>query len=563
MKLRSTLLILFCGLTISLIIGQETISSEYYEPERIDDPYMPPSKKSPSTSKAFGRSSDHFFCTQVNIDSTGANFLNDAANEPTIAINPLNPNEMVIAWRQFDNIESNFRQAGYGYTTDGGLTWTSATPIEPGVFRSDPVLRSDDEGRFYYNSLTLVDTVLVEIFTHTFISDEIGKWDEGTFAFGGDKQWMAIGKSRSGNPRIYLSWSINFTICDGSFTQSFNGGESYRDCVYAEFDTFLGTLHVGQENNLYAVGWHEDELYCRISDHRNTDRLWESSTLVDLGGTLATRDGPNPGGLLGQVDIGTDISSIDNQRYVYILSSVVPHTDEDPCDLMFARSTDGGLNFESPIRINSDEASTNYQWFGTMSVAPNGRIDVVWLDTRDEPGTLLSALYYSFSEDHGVTWSTDQKLTESFDPHVGWPNQNKMGDYFDMKSSDEGAHLAWCGTFNGEQDVYYAFIQPEGITTSVDEVTPLDNMLNLKILPNPSVSLPSIEISSTLSLDIQIQLLNIQGLVLSKGTLKNQGTQEVSLTNILNVPKPLTRGVYFLQFSAKNYGSIVKKIVIQ
>ena len=46
-------------------------------------------------------------------------------------------------------------------------------------------------------------------------------------------------------------------------------------------------------------------------------------------------------------------------------------------------------------------------------------------------------------------------LTPAFDPHVGWPQQNKMGDYFDMNSDDLGADLAYAATFNGEQDVYY------------------------------------------------------------------------------------------------------------
>jgi len=408
-----------------------------------------------------------------------------------------------------------------------------------------------------------VDSVVLEIFTHTFISDEIGKWDEGTFAFGGDKQWMAIGKTRNGNQRIYLSWSIDFTICEGSFTQSFDGGESYQDCIYAEFDRFAGTLHVGQDNNLYAVGWHEGKVHCRISDHRNTDWLWPTTTVVDLGGSLLTRAGPNPQGLLGQVDIATDVNRSDQQSYVYILSSVAPNTDDDPCDLMFARSTDGGLSFETPIKINTDESTNNYQWFGTMSVAPNGRIDVIWLDTRDEPGTFLSALYYSFSEDHGVTWSTNQKLTDSFDPHVGWPNQNKMGDYFDMKSSDEGAHLAWCGTFNGEQDVYYAFIQPEGVSTSINEVVSLDHKLELKIWPNPSVTLPSMNLSSIIPLDVHIQLANLHGIVLSQGSLSHQGDRTISLSSILDVQRPLSTGVYFLRITSKNYGSIVKKIIIQ
>jgi hypothetical protein len=42
-----------------------------------------------------------------------------------------------------------------------------------------------------------------------------------------------------------------------------------------------------------------------------------------------------------------------------------------------------------------------------------------------------------------------------FDSWVGWPNQNKIGDYYDMISDDVGAHVAWAATFNGEQDVYY------------------------------------------------------------------------------------------------------------
>ncbi len=125
---------------------------------------------------------------------------------------------------------------------------------------------------------------------------------------------------------------------------------------------------------------------------------------------------------------------------------------------MFARSTNGGISFSSPIKINNDNNTTAYQWFGTMSVAPNGRIDVIWLDTRDNPGTYLSALYYSNSKDGGVTWSSNERLSDYFNPHVGWPQQNKMGDYFDMISDINGAYLAWAGTFNGEQDVYYSFI---------------------------------------------------------------------------------------------------------
>ncbi len=69
---------------------------------------------------------------------------------------------MAIGWRQFNTVTSNFRQAGYGYTTNGGQTWTFPGVIEPGVFRSDPVLDSDVDGNFYYNSLTNNPIIIVK-----------------------------------------------------------------------------------------------------------------------------------------------------------------------------------------------------------------------------------------------------------------------------------------------------------------------------------------------------------------------------------------------------------------
>src|SRR5205809_2927313 len=77
---------------------------------------------------------------QVNVDANGNNIVGDAANEPSICLDPTNPNRMAVGWRQFNNVGSNFRQAGVGFTTDGGVTWTFPGVLQSGVFRSDPVL---------------------------------------------------------------------------------------------------------------------------------------------------------------------------------------------------------------------------------------------------------------------------------------------------------------------------------------------------------------------------------------------------------------------------------------
>ena len=137
---------------------------------------------------------------------------------------------------------------------------------------------------------------------------------------------------------------------------------------------------------------------------------------------------------------------------------------------MFARSTDGGQSFSAPQRINDDPVNHDkWHWFGTLSVAPNGRIDVVWYDTRNAANNTDSQLFYSYSTDGGVTWSPNVAVSKSFNPFEGWPNQNKIGDYITIVSDHTGGNVAYSATFNfdpsrgqHEQDIYFVRVSPSG-----------------------------------------------------------------------------------------------------
>ena len=74
---------------------------------------------------------DGYESIQVNVNAQGNNIVGDAANEPSIAIDPTNPSRMAIGWRQFDTIRSDFRQSGGSYSHDGGQTWTFPGVLEP------------------------------------------------------------------------------------------------------------------------------------------------------------------------------------------------------------------------------------------------------------------------------------------------------------------------------------------------------------------------------------------------------------------------------------------------
>ena len=429
-----------------------------------DDDYVPDLREFQGRSPGYKYSMSNIVTTQVNVDQNGQNIVGDAANEPSIAVDPNDPNKMAIGWRQFNTVTNNFRQAGYGYTTNGGQTWTFPGVIEPGIFRSDPVLDYDVDGNFYYNSLTNSPEYMCKVFKS---SDGGSTWNSGTFAQGGDKQWMTIDKTDGpGTGHIYAYWTSFYSVCyPGFFTRSTNGGGSFEDCITIPNDPYWGTLMVGSSGELYVGGSTGfDFLVAKSTNAQISGQTvaWDMTTFVNLDGFITYGIGPNPDGLGGQTSIAVDTSSGSYNGNVYLLCSVERNSTSDPLDVMFARSTNGGVSFSSPIKINDDVSTTAYQWFGTMSVGPNGRIDVVWLDTRNNPIN-ISALYYSNSNDGGVTWSPNERLSDYFNSHLGWPNQNKMGDYFHMVSDSNGASLAWAATFNGEQDVYYSYISDSTI----------------------------------------------------------------------------------------------------
>src|SRR6266705_2744653 len=125
-------------------------------------------------------------------------FISYAANEPSIAVDPTDGNKITIGWRQFDSVLSNFRQGGWGYTTDGGTTWTFPGVLENNVFRSDPVTNSNEVGNFFY--LSLQSDVNLSFFCENMYRSTNGgqSWTElqaDRLAGGGDKEWFTIDKT--------------------------------------------------------------------------------------------------------------------------------------------------------------------------------------------------------------------------------------------------------------------------------------------------------------------------------------------------------------------------------
>jgi hypothetical protein len=413
-----------------------------------------------------------FVSYQANVDANGNNIVGDAANECSIAVDPTNRNKMVIGWRQFNSVTSNFRQGGWGYTTDAGLTWHFPGVLENNVFRSDPVLSSDETGRFFYNSLlqSLCDNIYRSINGGQSWTELQGDGAAG----GGDKQWFTIDKTNgTGHGFQYQDWDTSTCSGSGQFSRSTDGGATWQATINLPNSIQFGTLDVDTNGNLFVGGEPASGsggFYClRSSNAQNGSQTptFDRITNVNLGGQL-NGGGINPAGLDGQSFLAIDKSGGPTNNNVYMLASVTPNGQGSGTEVMFTRSTNGGQSFSAPVRITDDPVVVGrWHWFGTFAVAPNGRLDAVWYDTRNSGNNINSQLFYSYSIDAGVTWSQNVAVTPAFNPQEGYPNQSKIGDYITMVSDNTGSNVAYSATFNfnpsrnqHEEDVYYVHVQP-------------------------------------------------------------------------------------------------------
>jgi hypothetical protein len=440
--------------------------------ETYDNPPAPPRKieTSPRMISQLGT----FTSFQANVDANGNNILGDAANECSISVDPTNLSKMTIAWRQFNSVTSNFRQAGWGFTTDGGAHWTFPGVLQNGVFRSDPVTNSDEIGQFFY--LSLQSDVNLSFFCDDLWRSTNGgqTWVERSpdrGAGGGDKQWFTIDKT-NGPGHGFQYQSDDGINCSGGgvqFQRSTDGGVTWQAPIVVPGGTDLGTLDVDTNGNLFIGGEGFSNFNCVRSSNAQfggQTPTFDRTTSVNLGGSLGS-GGINPAGLDGQLFLAIDRSGSPTNNNIYMLASVVP-PGRSTTDVMFVRSTDGGLTFSAPRRINDDPVNpSKWHWFGTLSVAPNGRIDSVWYDTRNAANNTDSQLFYSFSTDGGVTWAANVAVSNSFNPFEGYPNQSKIGDYITIVSDNTGGNVAYSATFNfnatrgqHEEDVYYVRVAP-------------------------------------------------------------------------------------------------------
>jgi hypothetical protein len=114
----------------------------------------------------------------------------------------------------------------------------------------------------------------------------------------------------------------------------------------------------------------------------------------------------------------------------------------------------GGDDWEGPVRVNDTQVgdgSTQYR--PALFVAPNGRLDLVYYDRREDSKDILNEVSYQASFDEGESFSERVPISdESFSSRIGFGSDRglpDLGSRLGLVSTDERAMAVWSDTRAG------------------------------------------------------------------------------------------------------------------
>ncbi|HEV2105043.1 MAG TPA: hypothetical protein VGU27_04875, partial [Candidatus Eisenbacteria bacterium] len=215
-----------------------------------------------------------------------------AQSEEDVAMLGLNG---ICAWNNGQGFFSLFDTQGFGYTTNGGATWTNVgIPHPPGVqnmyWFSDPVVTVNQKtGEFYYTGLTSPNSSTdgVSVARGHFAAGAF-VWDSVTVVRTGpntqiffDKEWMAA-DSASGN--LYLTYTSFGVNGDSIVFQRSTDGGSHWDSPQVVNTSGFGSV----QGSRPAVG-PNGEVYVTWQEFGATNDFMDVRTSTDQGVTFGSQ----------------------------------------------------------------------------------------------------------------------------------------------------------------------------------------------------------------------------------------------------------------------------------
>jgi len=382
--------------------------------------------------------------------------------EPTIAVNPRSPNQVVVAFQG---------PAEVAYSQDSARTFAPATgTAQPDWRRNGDVSLAFDARGLAYLSYIAIDS-----------QGSAYYWGHGSGRNGvivrrsldGGKTWEPGGAqvrvppvsantpfqdmerlfSDNGAHSPYaghlyigwIEWQLERSVM--LFSRSVDSGRTWAPAIRISTHAglprdgngglvgFLGT--VGPDGTIYAT-WHDGSHIVFTTSRDGGHSFAPSRPIIETGpGYMGAIPDLGPVfGAMGFPQIGVD------PRGTTLYVTWSDYTNGD-IDVFLSRSLDGGRTWSPRLRVNSDPLHNGAdQFFQWMAVDPvTGAVYVQFYDRRGDPANRKTTVTLARSTDQGRTFANYAWTDTPFDGH-----NVRLGDYMWLTAYDNRVYGAWAET---------------------------------------------------------------------------------------------------------------------
>lgn len=364
------------------------------------------------------------------------------AAESAVKIHPTDVNKVVAG--------SNGPGSGQimWYSTNGGTSWTQSGALPLGNTCCDPTVDWSSNGQYAYTSTLGGCGAVCNVWVYR-SSNGGATWNdlesitpgdprrEVTSANTSDKQYIHVDKFAT-SPRldnIYQCWHDNNTL---------------------KFSRSTDFAHTWSTPLTMSSGTSQSGIGCDLTTDKNGNvfYFWPATN----GKTILSRKSTDGGATFGTaVTVSTTSDGYDfaipamETRRAFIYASAdadlssgafansvyVAWTDTTAAEsgtpannhgrIRVAYTRDGGATWTVRTPHETADANTVDRFHPWLAVGPDGKVYVMFYDTRRSPTRVGVDIFYSVSADGGNTWATPVRLTSVLSPQID--DGFEWGDY--------------------------------------------------------------------------------------------------------------------------------------
>ena len=378
--------------------------------------------------------------------------------EPSIAVNPANPQQVVAAFQ--DN-------AHIAYSVDGGRHWQLAAGIEPPNYRvsGDVSVTFDNEGRAYICYIAFDKLGTFNYWGHnssrngiyvrrsldggaTWEAHDIAATEQADQAMvpWEDKPYIVADMGRgphAGN--LYIGWT-RWTLTDSQilFVRSTDHGKTWSKPV--EIDNVRGLPRddngaiegfagaVAPDGTLYAV-WTDGNHVVFTTSHDGGATFSRTRNIIDTAPTMFTLQAVSRANGFAQIAIDPRGGAKGGRLYL----TWGDYRNGD-VDVFCSTSANHGETWSPAVRVNNDPSHNGAdQFFQWMAIDPaDGAVYVVFYDRRSDPKNRQQIVALARSTDGGRTFRNYAWMDQPFDAQGVF-----MGDYNGIAALNGRVYGVW------------------------------------------------------------------------------------------------------------------------